>query len=274
MKIDITEDQINKLLEDVKQEFAELQKSEEAQLAKADEESKKEEKSEKDDSSEKKEGSEQSMAKDFPPEEKKEEAPAEVAPEAPASEADPAAEGGEVSPDQLFDMYGKLSDEDLSMHYMACSKALFGRMDAPAEEEMPPAAPEAPAPSPEPAPAPEVAKSNKVADEMLEAFKTMEGENKVLKDESDALKKKVDELTETLGKLVAKPAKSGFTSGTVIENAPQAPKTLTKSQVLSALAKKAAEPNLSHEDQGKIVKFSLNPVFTEELSKFLEEKQK
>lgn len=264
MKIDITEDQIQKLLEEVKIEFAEMKKSEE-------EASKKE-------TSEKSEASESSMKKDFPPEEKPEaEAPAEAAPEGePEAEApaeDPAAEGGEVSPDQLFDMYSKLSDEDLSMHYMAASKALFAKMDAPAEEVAPEgAAPEAPAPAPAAAPAapeapPAVAKSNKVAEEMLEAFKTVESENK-------ELKKKLDELTDTLGKMVSKPARSGFTSGNVIETAPEAPKALTKSQVMSALAKKAQDAALSKEDQEKIVRYSLNPVFTEELSKFLEEKQK
>ncbi len=75
-------------------------------------------------------------------------------------------------------------------------------------------------------------------------------------------------------KLVSKPARSGFTSGSVIETPPEAPKTLNKSQIMTALSKKAQDVSLSKEDQEKVVKFSLNPVFTEELSKFLEEKQK
>jgi len=331
-KIDITEEQIQKLLEEVKQEFADMKKAEEAELAKMiasapaapksnknpvrpagdskpgnpnaklgikdvfgegskpkgpamakdskDEETTKEESSlEKDFGEEKSEGGDappaEAASEDAPP---SEEAPAEEA--APEGDADPAAEGGDVSPDQLFDMYSKLSDEDLSMHYMACSKALFAKMDAPAEEveAAPPAAPEAAAPAPEApaAPAEEApaAKSDKVSEQVMQSLKKTEQENQELKEEADKLKKKVDELNEVLTKLVSKPARSGLVSGNVIETPPEAPKTLTKSQIMAALAKKAQQPDLSKEDQEKLVRYSLKPVFTEELSKFLEEKQK
>ena len=269
MKIDITEEQITQLLEDVKQEFVALQKSESEdaeKLAKAD---------------------------DGPPEDDK---PAEAAPEAPAAqEAAPAGpvddappeapavdlvvEAG-VSPEDLSSMYSKLSDEDLSMHYMACSKALFSRMNGEGDaEEAPPApgadmpqeaAPEAPA-----APAadegdPMMDKSHDISDEIAEAFAHLESENKTLRDESDALKKKLDELAETMTKLVARPVRSGFTSGSVIEAAPKSPEPLTKSEVIAKLNEKA-KGQLSVPDREKLIKFSLNPVLTEELSKFLEE---
>jgi hypothetical protein len=74
--------------------------------------------------------------------------------------------------------------------------------------------------------------------------------------------------------LVSRPATSGFKSGSVIENAPKASQKLSKSEILSKLSKKAQDKDLTQDEREKIVSYSLNPVFTEELSKFLEEKQK
>lgn len=267
MKIDITEEQINQLLEDVKQEFIVLQKSEaeEAEkLAKAEDKPKEE-----------KEAPAEPAA-DAP---SAPEAPAEAAPEAPAeappAQEDPVAQAG-VGPDELCDMYSNLSDEDLSMHYMAASKALFSRMsgDQEVEEEAPEMPPQEAqdAGAPPPADAPPMAKSEpEISDEVIEAFEKLEQENKVIKEESEALKKKLDELADTMSKMIAKPVKSGFVSGSVIESVPEAPKPMTQKEVIEKLNKKAQDPSLTNDKREQLIKFSLNPVLTEELVKFLDD---
>ncbi len=296
MKVEITEAQINQLLEDVKLEFVALQKSDADAL--------------------------EALKKEFPP--KKEEAPAdapaeseapasetpaEAAPAAdegappaddssPAPDADPA-QGG-VSPEELHSMYEKLSDEDLAQHYVAASKAMFGRMSggpespdmpgaeggAPDGAPAPDAASEAPAEAapaadegappaddkPEPPP---FGKSEDlmVSDEVIEAFEHLESENKTLKDESEALKKKLDELAETMTKLIAKPVRAGFASGSVIESAPQPIAPLSKSEIVAKLNVKAQDPTLTVVEREQVLKYSMNPVLSDELSKFLETKQ-
>jgi len=271
MKVEITEEQINQLLEDVKSEFVALQKSD------AD-----------------------ALIKDFPPKKEEgdseapaapaEEAPAEAAPEAeaegapadeaaPAPEGDPAAEGG-VSPDELYDMYGKLDDETLAMHFMAASKAMHSRMEGGEEEaEMPPeegappeaeAAPEAPAEEPA---APPFGKSEDyVSDEVIEAFEHLEAENKSLKDESLALKKKLDELADTMTKFIAKPVRAGFASGSVISEQPVVETPMTKSEIIAKLNTKA-QTVLTPVEREQLLKHSLKPVLSDELIKFLETKQ-
>ncbi len=176
------------------------------------------------------------------------------------------------------------------MHYIAASKAMFARMDgepeaaempaeggAPAPDaggEAPPApdaAPEAPAAEPK---APPFGKSEElmVSDEVIEAFESLESENKTLKEESESLKKKLDELAVTMTKLIAKPVRSGFASGSVIEPVAQPVQPLSKSEIIAKLNTKAQDQSLSKEDREQLLKYSMNPVLSDELQKFLETK--
>ena len=280
---DITVEQLDSFLQEIKNEYAALSKSEKSASDK--EASKSPEGSasgspEASASGSKPEGSLQKDDLAAKPEPEVEAAPEEVAPEAEVApeEADPAAEGGEMGPDELYEMYCKLDEEQLAMHFMACNKAMYTKMGAPEEEqalpgEAPPmeAAPAA-APAPEAeAPPPQFGKAEKDELEKL---------NKSLQDKTSDLEKKVEELTETLTKVVNHPSRKAFTgsnfASTVKEDKSNQP--LSKSEVLGKLVDKAKNPKLSDADRAKVesyaYKFSVKPVLSEELSKFLSEEVK
>lgn len=290
MSLDITAEQLDSLIQEIKSEYAVLAKSEEmakAEMPAAFEEKKEGSKSEKKEESSK-EGSkpEASKTEGSKSEMKKDDAvatePAPEAPdEAPAPDAAPE-DAGDVGADQLFDMYSKLDEEQLAMHYMACSKALYSKMDQPDEEAMPeapvaeePAAPEAVAPpaAPEAAPAPEASKPSPFGKAEVEELEKLRKENADLKGKTSDLEKKVDEVADTLQKVVSHPSRKAFSGSNFSSNTKPVvvteEKVLSKSEIMSALNEKARDPKLSEADRSKIYSYSIKPVFNEELKKFL-----
>ncbi len=299
-----TEKELNKLIEDVEKEFTtHLAKAEEAfnasKLAKSEEESaapvvdgtetlaKAEDDKPADKPKDKEEKKEEPKSEEKPAPEAKEGEAAKPAAEAPAQEGEAApAEGQEAAPaadeghgydaedlEHMIKMYSSMSKAELKAHHDAIKQCL----DAACATEEAPAAPEAPAAAP-------MAKSEETSVEVKVEAKAEEKpaqEVELLKSEISAKSAKVEELqknldvvTEFLTKLFAKkpaPAGKAITNLDAIQKSESGveDKTLTKSEITTILAKKAADPSLTKSDREAINAYYLNGASIDKISHLL-----
>lgn len=283
-----TENELNKLIEDVEKEFtAHLTKAEENfKLAKSEEASsaapkidetvtteqveqpliKAEEKEDKEDKKEDKEEQSEAPAEKeaAKPAEDKQEAPKEDAPkeEKPAEEAQCGEDGCDYDEEDLehmHKMYSSMSKGELKAHHDAVRKALDSQgMEKCGDMQL--------------------AKSENI--EVPAAVETKPAEVDLLKSEleaqkakSEELKKNLDAVSEFLTKLVKKSAPQGkaITTLDVITKSEITPeeKPLTKSEITSILAKKATDPSLSKSDREAINAFYLNGASINSISHLL-----
>lgn len=282
-----TEEQLSKLLEEVETEFtAHLAKAEEdfnssklaksesdvAVLAKAEDEKKPEAKEE-EHKEESKEPSESAPeAKEAPKAEAKD-APAEEAPAAPGEEAAPEAEAkapaaeGEDHCDydeedlkHMHDMYSSMSKAELKAHHEAVKKAYEGHgMEKCGDMAMAKSESEV-AVAINTAPSPEV--------------DLLKSEVEAEKAKNLELKKTLEAVTEFVTKLANKrsaPAAKAITSLDVIakSEAVKEEKVLSKGEITSILARKAADPKLEKSDRDAINDYYLGSRSLEKINHLL-----
>lgn len=297
-----TEKELSKLIEDVEKEFTtHLAKAEEefnaSKLAKSEEESaapvvdgtetlaKAEDDKPADKPEEKKEEKEEPKSEEKPAAEAKEGEGDKPAAEAPAKEegkeaapaeeaAAPAADEGHGYDDEdlehMHKMYSSMSKAELKAHHDAIKNCLdaCGSVEKCGEES---------------APAP-MAKSEETSVEVKAEVKAEEKpaeEVELLKSEISAKSAKVEELqknldvvTEFLTKLFAKkpaPAGKAITNLDAIQKSEggKEEKTLTKSEITTILAKKAADPSLTKSDREAINAYYLNGASIDKISHLL-----
>ena len=292
--MDISKEELQKILDGVTEEFSSLMKAEETAntIAKADEDSKKSEPPKADDADpvakDKGEAKEASTAGEAPA---KEAAASEAPPpegtladapdagakgEGEAEAGAPAMGGEDMDPDQLCEMFMQLSPDQLAMYWMAASKAMFHQVHAHEGEEaidavegaepMVPEASEAAEMGGEAQSPPPFAKSVKDDAE----YKSVVKKNADLEAQVAKLEKQANETSESLAKFLSLPNHKGFASGNVIAKSETSEmKVLTKSDVVEMLNEKARDASLTAIDRKKLMSFTMNPVLTPELKTFL-----
>lgn len=242
-------------------------KVEEQPLVKAEEEKKEEKKEDKPE--EKKEESAEKPAEEAAakPAEDKQEAPKEDAPKAeekPAEEAKCGEDGcdyDEEDFEHMHKMYASMSKGELKAHHDAVRKALDSQGMAKCGEM-------------------EMKKAEETVEVKAEAVQPETKEVELLKSEletqkakAEELKKNLDAVSEFLSKLVKKTAPAGkaITSLDVITKSEdiKEEKELTKSEITSILAKKAADPSLSKSDREAINAYYLNGASINSISHLL-----
>lgn len=289
-----TNEELNALVAEFSAEFDALVKAEVAKtgtvLAKADDESPSDDKKDKappSDSS----GSDSSAGGPPPAAES---APAAPAPDASASSApasapsadpaaasaSPAAPAGGDPMAALSQAYAQLSPEELQMHFEAMKQVLMTQQAsagaapaAPMADPMAgaagaaPAAPVAPAPDASAAPAGGVAPLAGEGSKPLDPAATMalksehEKQMNLVKSERDALESKVEQLTETLGKVLNQPIRKSVTGkdliGMLDSEKPAAPSfdDMSKAEITKKLLTVARNPELKKADRELINKY-------------------
>lgn len=222
---------------------------------------------------------------------------------APAAPQDPAQAGGGDPMAALSQAYAQLSPEELQMHFQALKQVLTAQMaaapaggapgadpmaaaagapPAPAAPAPAPAAPAAPAPAPGPAmgagagAAPLAGEASKPVDPMASmALKSeFEKELNLVKSERDNLKKSVEQLTETMTKVLAQPIRKSVTGKDIegLLSSEQPVKSfdgLSKAEVTKKLLAAAKNPDLKKSDRDLINKYYKSEVKVDALAHLL-----
>lgn len=164
------------------------------------------------------------------------------------------------SVEELLSEYMKLDEDDLMAHLIACNQAVSAKMKEEEEEteEMVEGIMSK---------AKKMPMSKKVF--VKKQMKKSEAASKEVKKEVAELKNQLNVLVKNVESLASKPKSLAFNGNNFLTKSEPAVKQLTKSEIVNKLSEKARQANLTLEDSQKIVKFSLNPVVTEELKKFL-----
>jgi hypothetical protein len=253
-----TEQELNKLIEDVEKEFtAHLAKAEQsveslAPTTEAQEQSleKAEEKKEEKPVEEKKD--EEKKDEEKKDEEKKEEKPAEE-----KKEEDHGYDEKDI--DEMHKMYESMSKGELTIHHSSIQKAMEKCGLAKCGEITPmKKSEEIDAPKPDASPE-------------LDLLKAEVSKHQA---KSEELQKSLDMVTDFLAKLVEKkvPQSKAITSLEVLAKSEQSEeKELTKSEITQILTKKASDPSLSKEDREAINAFYLNGANINSISHLLKQ---
>lgn len=171
---------------------------------------------------------------------------------------------GEISDEELHEIYASMDEQELHRHLTAIEAALGGGQEQ-AEQQQ---APEQMAQAPEAAPA--AADDMAMKSEKVQSSLVKSEDMKKLQDENDQLKKSLDKVIAAMGKAF-QPTRKAVTDIEYIKKSESQPdeQPLTKAETVAKLNKIVTSSSLSKADRQAINDFILNDGSKEQVKTIL-----